>query len=174
MCKRAYKIYHIVPTLSGVNRSDFFEMIGKFLLKLSDRFETLCKGRFYWPILSTNLTSNLIIGSWNRTARVRHQCRKTTVLGCCRCLISTSFWKNGQHLNIDSNFDHLVSLCKSKCWYSNNCLHFLKRAGILAKSMGSKMFFFYMRVMCCSIWLSVQKQLPKIQIYFQIQTKTSW
>ncbi len=29
-------------------------------------------------------------------------------------------------LNIDYNFDHQMSLSKSKCWYSNNCLHFLK------------------------------------------------
>jgi len=33
-----------------------------------------------------------------------------------------------QHLNIDQNFDHQMSLSKSKCWYSNNCLHFLKHA----------------------------------------------
>ena len=36
--------------------------------------------------------------------------------------------KNEQHLNIDYNFDHQLSLSKSKCWYSNSCLHFLKRA----------------------------------------------
>jgi hypothetical protein len=29
---------------------------------------------------------------------------------------------------MDPNFDHQMSLSKSKCWYSNNCLHFLKRA----------------------------------------------
>jgi hypothetical protein len=33
-----------------------------------------------------------------------------------------------QHLNIDQNFDHQMSLSKSKCWYSNNCLYFLKQA----------------------------------------------
>jgi hypothetical protein len=36
--------------------------------------------------------------------------------------------KNEQHLNIDYNFDHQMSLSKSKCWYSNNCLQFLKHA----------------------------------------------
>ncbi len=36
--------------------------------------------------------------------------------------------KNEQHLNMDKNFDHQMSLSKSKCSYSNNCLHFLKYA----------------------------------------------
>ncbi len=35
-------------------------------------------------------------------------------------------WKNEQHLNIDYNFDHQMSLSKIKCWYSNNCLNFFK------------------------------------------------
>ncbi len=26
---------------------------------------------------------------------------------------------------MDLNFDHQMSLSKSKCWYSNNCLYFL-------------------------------------------------
>ncbi len=30
--------------------------------------------------------------------------------------------KNEQHLNTDQNFDHQMSLSKSKCWYSNKCL----------------------------------------------------
>jgi hypothetical protein len=29
---------------------------------------------------------------------------------------------------MDSNFDHQMSLSKSKCWYSNNYLHFLECA----------------------------------------------
>jgi hypothetical protein len=33
-------------------------------------------------------------------------------------------WKNEQYLNIDFNFDHQMSLSKSKWLYSNNCLHF--------------------------------------------------
>ncbi len=44
--------------------------------------------------------------------------------------ISNQLWgcKNEQHLNMDQNFDHKMSLSKSKCWYSNNCLHFIKCA----------------------------------------------
>ncbi len=62
------------------------------------------------------------------TACIRHQYRKTTVLTCNICLINTGVEKNVQHSNIDYNFDHQMSLSKSKCWYSNNCLYFLKRA----------------------------------------------
>ncbi len=29
---------------------------------------------------------------------------------------------------MEYNFDHQMSLSKSKCWYSNSCLHFLRRA----------------------------------------------
>ena len=29
---------------------------------------------------------------------------------------------------MDMNIDHEMSLSKSKWWYSNNCLHFLKHA----------------------------------------------
>jgi hypothetical protein len=64
----------------------------------------------------------------NRTAHIRHQCRKTTALNCHRCRVYTGVEKMKQHLNIDLNFDHQMSLSKSKCWCSNNCLHFLKRA----------------------------------------------
>ncbi len=44
--------------------------------------------------------------------------------------ISNQLWcfKNEQHLKMDYNFDHQKSLSKSKCLYSNNCLHFWKRA----------------------------------------------
>ncbi len=41
---------------------------------------------------------------------------------------NTGVEKNELHSNIDLSFDHQMSLCKSKCWYSNNCLHFLKCA----------------------------------------------
>ncbi len=61
----------------------------------------------------------------NRTASIRHRCRKTTVLRCHRRLISTGVEKNEQRLNVGYNIYHLRSLIKSKCWYSNNCLHFL-------------------------------------------------
>ncbi len=61
----------------------------------------------------------------NRTAYIIHQCRITTVLSCHRCLINPVL-KNEQHFNIEQNFDHQMSLSKSKCLYSNICLHFLK------------------------------------------------
>ncbi len=62
----------------------------------------------------------------NRTARIRHQCRKTIVISCNRCLVYTGVEKMNQHINIDLDFDHQMSLSLSKCGYSNNCLHFLK------------------------------------------------
>ncbi len=64
----------------------------------------------------------------NRTTLIRHQCKKTTGLSCHRYLINTGVEKNEQHLNIDQNFDHQMSLSKSKYWYSHNCLHFFKHA----------------------------------------------
>ncbi len=62
----------------------------------------------------------------NGTAHIRYQCSKTTVLSCHICLIKTGV-KNEQHWNIGYNFDPQMSLSKSKCLYSNNCLQFLKR-----------------------------------------------
>ncbi len=46
---------------------------------------------------------------------------------CHKCLINTGVEK-WTTLHIDQNFDHEMSLSNSKCWYSNNCLHFLKHA----------------------------------------------
>ena len=54
--------------------------------------------------------------------------RKTAVLSCHRLLINSGVEKNEQHLNMDQNFDHQMSLSKSKCLYSNNCLCFLEGA----------------------------------------------
>ncbi len=51
----------------------------------------------------------------NRTVRIRHQYRKKTVLSCHRCLIKTGVEKMNQHLNMDYDFDHQLSLSKSKC-----------------------------------------------------------
>jgi hypothetical protein len=62
----------------------------------------------------------------NRTASIRYQCRKTTVLRCHRCLINTRHEKNEQHLNIELELWWPMSLSKRKYWYSNICLHFLK------------------------------------------------
>jgi len=71
----------------------------------------------------------------NRTVHIRHQCRKPTVLSCHIYLIKTGV-KNEQHFNMDYNFDHQMSPSKSKCWYSNNCLQFLKRAVPLKRLIG--------------------------------------
>ncbi len=64
----------------------------------------------------------------NRTAHIRHQCRKTIVLSRHRCLINTGVEKNEQHLNKDYNLDQKMYLSKSKCWYSNNKLYVFKHA----------------------------------------------
>jgi len=74
------------------------------------------------------------------TARNRHQCRKTTVLNCHRHLSNTGVEKNKLHLNIDLNFDHQMSLSKSKCWYWNNCLQFLKCAVSLMVTLLNRTF----------------------------------
>jgi len=50
----------------------------------------------------------------------------TGVLSCHRFLINPGVEK--VNINMDLNYDHQMSLSKSKCWYSNNCLHFLKCA----------------------------------------------
>ncbi len=42
-----------------------------------------------------------LAGVINRTAHIRHQCRKTTVLNCHRFLINTGVEKNEQLINID-------------------------------------------------------------------------
>jgi hypothetical protein len=55
---------------------------------------------------------------------LRHQCRKTAVLSCVRFLINSGVEKKNK--NMDYKFVHQMSLSKSKCWYSNNCLHFFK------------------------------------------------
>ncbi len=41
------------------------------------------------------------LSKFNRTAHIRHQCKKTTVLSCHRCLINTGVGKMNKHLNID-------------------------------------------------------------------------
>ncbi len=72
-----------------------------------------------------------ILASSHRTAHIRHLCRKRTVSSCHRCLINIGVEKNEQHWSIDYSFDHQMSPGKRKRWYSNNCLHFLKRAVLL-------------------------------------------
>jgi hypothetical protein len=65
-------------------------------------------------------TCNLCI-----TERIRYQCSKTTVLSCRKCIINNDAVKMN-NIYIDYNFDHQMSLSMSKCWYSNNCLYFLR------------------------------------------------
>jgi hypothetical protein len=48
-------------------------------------------------------------------------------------------WKNELDSNINLNFDPQMSLSKSKCWYLNNCLIFLKHAVPLMKLITFKM-----------------------------------
>jgi hypothetical protein len=49
----------------------------------------------------------------NRTEHNRHLCKKTAVLSCHRSIIHCC-WNNKQKLNIYSNFNHHMSLNKSK------------------------------------------------------------
>jgi hypothetical protein len=64
----------------------------------------------------------------NRRVGIRHLCKKTVVWSFHQYLINTGVEKNKQQLNIYYNFNHQMSLSKSKIWYSNNFLHFSKRA----------------------------------------------
>ncbi len=90
------------------------------------------------PSIDGNITGSDVSTNWhyhysltkllstNERALNRHLCGKTTVLSCYKCLINTGVEKNEQHSNLDYSFHHQMSLSKSKRWYSNNCLHFLK------------------------------------------------
>jgi len=64
----------------------------------------------------------------NGTAHIRHQCMKTTVFSCHRCLINTGVEKKWTTFIYRLELWPQMSLSKSKCWYSNNCLHFVRRA----------------------------------------------
>ncbi len=98
--------------------------------------DKLCKNMFItaqnFLIFLFQICSKWVVGVrerinlCNRTAKIRHQCRKTTVLSCHRCLINTGFEKNEPHLNIDYNFEYMMSPSKSKWRYLNNYLHFEK------------------------------------------------
>jgi len=70
----------------------------------------------------------------------RRTIRFVPALSCHRCLLNTGVEKNEQHLNIDWNFDHQMSLSKSKCWNSNISLHFLKCAVRLKANFFKKYF----------------------------------
>jgi hypothetical protein len=51
-----------------------------------------------------------------------------------------------ENLNIAKNFDHQNSPNKSKCWYSNNCLHFLKRAVPLKRELFDIRNYFVLKI----------------------------
>ncbi len=75
------------------------------------------------------MLQNFLRQQWNsayQTPMQENSCLKLSQ-------ISNQLWclKNEQHLNMDQNFDHQMSLSKNKCLYSNYCLHFLKRAAPL-------------------------------------------
>jgi len=58
-----------------------------------------------FDLISWNVSLDFKFALNNRTAHIRHQCKKTAVLSCHRCLINTGVEKiNMQHLNIDYNF----------------------------------------------------------------------
>ncbi len=59
------------------------------------------------------------------------------------------YWKNELHSNLDYSFDCRMSISKSKYWYSNNCLYFLKRAVPLSNLMNQK----YVLGMTEVIWI---------------------
>jgi len=53
-------------------------------------------------LLSYKLSSvTLKYSQVKRTAHIRHQCRKATVLSCNRCLLNTGVKENERHLDID-------------------------------------------------------------------------
>ncbi len=65
---------------------------------------------------------NNMIRHCNRTANIRHQCRKITLLSCHRCLINTGVEKmNNISLQI-LTFYHPIFRSKSKCWDSSALL----------------------------------------------------
>jgi len=79
----------------------------------------------------------------NGTGHIRYWGRKTIILSCHICLINSGVEKNEHHLNMDYNLYHQMSLSKSKCYYTNNCLHFLKRAVPFKKSFKFHQLFHF-------------------------------
>ncbi len=81
--------------------------------------------------------------------------------------------KNEQHSIIGNNFNHQMSQSKSKCWYSNNCLHFLKCVAPLVGWLVC-LFFHCVDQMCFGQKFFGQKKWNKIlaeykrsSLYFQ-------
>ncbi len=111
---------------------------------------------------------------FNWTAHTIHQGRKITVLSCHRCLINTGV-KNEPHFNKENNFAHKMSLSKSKCWYSNNCLHFLMCSVPLVVSLvkhTSKILKFWGLKICSNFFLQLQWLLIYHQFCNFLQNKS--
>jgi hypothetical protein len=106
------------------------------------RIENLARANLkYYPVIYCphRIREPLLKGKakYNRRAHIRHQCRKTLVLSCDRCLITLAF-KNELNLIIDYKFEHQMSLSKSKCCYE---------------------IIVYIFKVCCSIELAVVTSL---------------
>ncbi len=77
--------------------------------------------------LRTRLTYPVTRVDWNLIDyHVQTRMQENNCLKLSQMSNSHWCWKNEQHLNIALNFGHQIFLGKSKCWYSNNSLHFLK------------------------------------------------
>ncbi len=97
-----------------------------FVKCLNDTIPTgVCTALHNLDIVPSALSIIYLI-KWNSTYETTMQensCLKLPQISNQLCCL-----KNEQHFNTDQNFDHQMSLSKSKCLYSNNCLRFLKHA----------------------------------------------
>ncbi len=76
---------------------------------------TIVHFRFIWRTLPIHTQWN----SAYQTPMQENSCLKLPQ-------ISNQLWSLKNEPRQDQNLGHQMSLSKSKCWYSNNCLHFLK------------------------------------------------
>jgi hypothetical protein len=98
--------------------------------------------------LFTKIIKQIIFNKTNRTAHIRHQCMKTTVFSCHRCLINTGVEKNELHLNIDYNqvrvkvvIPTIVYIFKAFCSIEMPGLNALAKRPSIIKSGGSASAF---------------------------------
>jgi hypothetical protein len=85
-----------------------------------------------------------------------------------------------KHLRIHYNFYHQISLSKSKCWYSNNCLHLLKQAVPLLNStwcvpvaQGQKTRLITVRSRVWIAQINVKVNYPNSSRHFQMLSLNS-
>ncbi len=71
------------------------------------------------------------------TPHIRHQCRRTSVLSFHRCKLTLALkkWTTFKY-RLQLWPSDVYKQYNSECWYSKNCLHFLKRAVTLEKEDG--------------------------------------